>query len=84
MILPFLQYGDIVWHNCEKGNMNALQKLCRIAYRIDYPKAPELASDEIIVRLGWEPLHIRLAYFEQKHSERLYLKTVKLELTEEL
>ena len=62
MILPLLEYGDIVCYNCEKGNMNALQKLQR--------KAPELSSDEIIVSLGWEPLHIRQAYF--KSCKRLY------------
>jgi len=57
MILPILDYCDIVWHESGQGNDKVVERLQRRAARIVYSSnAAELSTDEIITKLGWEPL----------------------------
>ena len=50
-------YCDIVWHQSGQGNDKVVERLQRRAARIVYSSiAAELSTDEIITKLGWEPL----------------------------
>ena len=58
MVLQILDYCDIVWHEPSKGNDNMVKRLQRRAVRIVYSSTGvELSTDEIITKLGWEPLN---------------------------
>ena len=53
-------YWDIVWHESGKGNDNMFEHLQRRAAIIIYSATVvELPTDEIITKLGWEPLNER-------------------------
>ena len=60
MVLPVLDYCDAVWHECGKGNSDKIERLQRRAARIVYFKAAsKLPTDEIMTKLGLEPLYYR-------------------------
>ena len=60
MALPFLDYCDVVCHECGRGNSDKIERLQRRAARIVYFKAaPNLSTDQILTKLGWEPLCFR-------------------------
>ena len=60
MVLPVLDYCDVVWHECGQGNSDKIERLQRRAARIVYFKAaPNLSTDQILTKLGWEPLYFR-------------------------
>ena len=60
MVLPVLDYCDAVWHEFGQGNCHKIERLQRRAARIIYFKAPsKLSTDEIMTKLGSEPLFYR-------------------------
>ena len=60
MVLSVLDYCDVVWHECGQGNSDKIERLQRRAARILYFKAaPTLSTDQILTKLGWEPLYFR-------------------------
>ena len=60
MVLPVLDYCDAVWHECGQGNSDKIERLQRRAARIVYFKAAsKLSTDQIMTKLGLEPLYYR-------------------------
>ena len=60
MVLPVLDYCDAVWHECGQGNSDKIERLQRRAARIVYFKAAsKLTTDQIMTKLGLEPLYYR-------------------------
>ena len=59
MVLPVLDYCDIVFNECGQGNQDELELLQRRASRIVYRNSGLLFTDDIIDKLGWETLHQR-------------------------
>ena len=60
MVLPVLDYCDAVWHECGQGNSDKIERLQRRAARIIYYKAASnLSTDQIMTKLGLEPLYYR-------------------------
>ena len=60
MVLPVLDYCDAVWHECGQGNSDKIERLQRRAARIIYFKAASnLSTDQIMTKLGLEPLYYR-------------------------
>ena len=60
MVLPVLDYCDVVWHECGQGNNNDIERLQRRGSRIVYHKAGlGLSTDDILINLGWDSLHSR-------------------------
>ena len=60
MVLPLLDYCDAVWHECGQGNSDKIEQLQRRAARIVYFKAAsKLSTDQIMTKLGLEPLYYR-------------------------
>ena len=60
MVLPVLDYCDAVWHECGQGNSDKIERLQRRAARIVYFKATsKLSTDQIMTKLGLEPLYYR-------------------------
>ena len=60
MVLPVLVYCDAVWHECGQGNCDKIERLQRRAARINYFKAAsKLSTDQIMSKLGSEPLYYR-------------------------
>ena len=60
MGLPVLDYCDAVWYECGQGNSNKIERLQRRAARIVYFKAAsKLSTDQIMTKLGLEPLYYR-------------------------
>ncbi|KAK2551405.1 RNA-directed DNA polymerase from mobile element jockey, partial [Acropora cervicornis] len=60
MVLPVLDYCDAVWHECGQGNSDKIERLQRRAARIIYYKAvSNLSTDQIMTKLGLEPLYYR-------------------------
>ena len=60
MVLPVLDYCDAVWHECGQGNSDKIERLQRRAARIVFFKAAsKLSTDEIMTKLGLEPLYYR-------------------------
>ena len=60
MVLSVLDYCDVVLHECGQGNSDKIERLQRRAARIVYFKAaPNLSTDQILTKLGWEPLYFR-------------------------
>ena len=58
MVLPVLGYCDAVWH--EFGQGTVIERLQRRAARIIYFKvASKLSTDQIMTKLGSEPLYYR-------------------------
>ena len=60
MVLPVLDYCDAVWHECRQGNSEKIERLQRRAARIVYFKAAsKLSTDQIMTKLGLEPVYYR-------------------------
>ena len=60
MVLPVLDYCDVVWHDCGQGNSDKIERLQRRAARIvNFKAAPNLSTDQILTKLGCEPLYFR-------------------------
>ena len=60
MVLPVLDYCDAVWHEFGQGNCDKIERLQRRAARIIYFKAAsKLSTDQIMTKLGLEPLYYR-------------------------
>ena len=60
IVLPVLDYCDAVWHECGQGNSDKIERLQRRAARIAYFKAAsKLSTDQIMTKLGLEPLYYR-------------------------
>ena len=60
MVLPVLDYCDVVWHECGQGNNDDIERLQKRGSRIVYHKAGlELSADDILINLGWDSLHSR-------------------------
>ena len=63
MVLPVLDYCDVVivvWHECGQGNSNEIEQLQRRGSRIVYFNAgSELSTDDILIKLGWDPSYNR-------------------------
>ena len=60
MVLPVLDYCDAVWHECGQGNSDKIERLQRRAARIVYFKAAsKLSTDQIMTKLGLEPLYYK-------------------------
>ena len=60
MVLPVLDYCDAVWHEFGQGNCEKIERLQRRAARIIYFKAAsKLSTDQIMTKLGLEPLYYR-------------------------
>ena len=60
MVLPVLDYCDAVWHEFGQGNRDKIERLQRRAVRIIYFKAAsKLSTDQIMTKLGSEPLYYR-------------------------
>ena len=60
MVLPVLDYCDTVWHECGQGNSDKIERLQRRAARIiHYKAASNLSTDQIMIKLGLEPLYYR-------------------------
>ena len=60
MVLPVLDYCDAVRHECGQGTSDKIERLQRRAERIVYSKAAsKLSTDQIMTRLGLEPLDYR-------------------------
>ena len=60
IVLPVLDYCDAVWHECGQGNSDKIERLQRRAARIAYFKAAsKLLTDQIMTKLGLEPLYYR-------------------------
>ena len=60
MVLPVLDYCDAVWHEFGQGNCDKIERLLRRAARINYFKAAsKLSTDQIMSKLGSEPLYCR-------------------------
>ena len=58
MVLPVLDYCDVVWHECGQGNIDKMERLQRRAARIVFLKAAaKLSTDQIMTKLGLEPLY---------------------------
>ena len=58
MVLPVLDYCDVVWHECGQGNNAKIERLQRRAARIVYFKAAsKLSTDQIMTKLDLEPLY---------------------------
>ena len=67
MVLSVLDYCDAVWHECGQGNSDKIERLQRRAARIVYFKATsKLSTDQIMTKLGLEPLY----YKRQPHILR--------------
>ena len=56
MVLPVVDYCDIVFHECGQGNQDELERLQRRASRIVYRNSGLLSTNDIIDKLGWESL----------------------------
>ncbi len=52
MVLPVLDYGDIVFHECGQGNQDELERLQRRATRIVYRNSGLVSTNDIIDKLG--------------------------------
>ena len=60
MVLPVLDYCDAVWHECGQGNSDKIERLQRRAARIvSFKAASKLTTDQIMTKLGLEPLYYR-------------------------
>ena len=60
MVLSVLDYCDAVWHECGQGNSDKIERLQRRAARIVYFKAAsKLSTDQIMTKLGLEPLYYK-------------------------
>ena len=60
MVLSVLDYCDAVWHECGQGNSDKIERLQRRAARIVYFKATsKLSTDQIMTKLGLEPLYYK-------------------------
>ena len=70
MVLPVLDYCDIVFHECGQGNQDELEHLQRRASRIVYRNSGLLSTNDIIDKLGWETLH-------QRRENHVVLKAVQ-------
>ena len=69
MVLPVLDYCDAVWRECGQGNSDKIERLQRRAARIVYFKAAsKLSTDQIMTKLGLEPLY----YERRTHILRFF------------
>ena len=59
MVIPVLDYCDIVFHECGQGNQDELERLQRRASRIVYRNSGLLSTDDIIDISLDEKLYIR-------------------------
>ena len=60
MVVPVLDYCDAVWHECGQVNSDKTERLQRRTARIVYFKAAsKLSTDQIMTKLGLEPLYYR-------------------------
>ena len=64
MVLPVLDYCDIVFHECGQENQDELEHLQRRASRIVYHNSGLLSTNDIIDKLGWETPHQRRSHLE--------------------
>ena len=59
-VVPVLDYCDAVWHECGQGKSDKIERLQKRAARIVYFRAAsKLSTDEIMTKLGLEPLYYR-------------------------
>ena len=73
VIRPRLEYADVVWNNCTRYQVNALEKLQLEAARI-MTGATKLVSLEVLYNeTGWESLETR----RSKHKMCLFYKINK-------
>ena len=73
VIRPRLEYADVVWNNCTRYQVNALEKLQLEAARI-VTGATKLVSLEVLYNeTGWESLETR----RSKHKMCLFYKMNK-------
>ena len=70
MVLPVLDYCDVVWHECGQGNSDKMERLQRRTARIVFFKAA--STDQIMTKLGLEPLYYR----RRTHILRLVNKCI--------
>ena len=72
MVLPVLDYCNAVWHEFGQGNCDKTERLQRRAARIIYLKAAsKLTTDQIMTKLGSEPLcHRRRTHISRFVNER--------------
>ena len=67
MVLLVLDYCGAVWHECGQGNSDKIEQLQRRTARIvNFKAASNLSADQIMIKLGWEPLY----YGRQAHILR--------------
>ena len=60
MVLPVLDYCDIVCNECGQGNNDDIERLQRRGSRIVHHKAAlGQSTDDILINLGWDSLHSR-------------------------
>ena len=60
MVLPVVDYCDVVWHERAQDNNDDIERLQRRGSRIVYHKAGSgLNTDDILINLGWDSLHSR-------------------------
>ena len=77
MVLPVLDYCDAVWHEFGQGNCDKIERLQRRAARIIYFKAAsKVSTDQIMTKLGSEPLFYRrrthiLRFFNECFANRV-------------
>ena len=73
MVLPVLDYCHVVWHEWGQGNSDKMERLQRRAARIVFFKAAsKLSTDQIMTKLGLEPLYYR----RRTHILRLVNKCI--------
>ena len=76
VIRPRLEYADVVWNNCTRYEVNALEKMQLEAARI-VTGATKLVSLEILCnKTGWESLETCLFYKMNKRNSPNYLSSL--------
>ena len=58
MILPALDYCDVVWQGCGQGNIDSLEKLQRRAAKLIHPKSG-IETNELLIKLKLIALEYR-------------------------
>ena len=70
MVLPVLDYCDDVWHECGQGNNDKMKGLQRQAMMIVvFKAASKLSTDQIMNKLGLEPLYYRRRILDHLNLE---------------
>lgn len=59
MILPVLDYCDVVWHECGEGNGDKINDYKVEEWGLSTSKLPQNYLNQIMSKLGLEPLYYR-------------------------